>query len=71
MPPNRYCICIEEMQQNIQIIMQCLNQLPRGMIKADDHKLCCHRPSNFYYNFEALAWATYVDQSSLVELILG
>ncbi|KAL0836334.1 hypothetical protein Bca101_088223 [Brassica carinata] len=37
---DRYCIRIEEMRQIHRIIVQCLNQMPSGMIKADDHKLC-------------------------------
>ncbi|ERN02311.1 hypothetical protein AMTR_s00084p00139550 [Amborella trichopoda] len=37
---DHYCIRIEEMRQSIRIIMQCLNQMPGGMIKADDRKLC-------------------------------
>ncbi|KAI8016953.1 NADH dehydrogenase [ubiquinone] iron-sulfur protein 2 [Camellia lanceoleosa] len=37
---DRYCIRIEEMQQSVRIIVQCLNQMPSGMIKADDRKLC-------------------------------
>ncbi|KAG5627905.1 hypothetical protein H5410_013123 [Solanum commersonii] len=37
---DRYCIHIEEMRQSVRIIVQCLNQMPSGMIKADDRKLC-------------------------------
>ncbi|KAI5664311.1 hypothetical protein M9H77_23634 [Catharanthus roseus] len=37
---DRYCIRIEEMRQSVRIIVQCLNQIPSGMIKADDRKLC-------------------------------
>ncbi|CAN6487196.1 unnamed protein product [Victoria cruziana] len=29
-----------EMRQSVRIIVQCPNQMPSGMIKADDHKLC-------------------------------
>ncbi|KAK8544872.1 hypothetical protein V6N13_061527 [Hibiscus sabdariffa] len=35
-----YCIRIKEMRQSVRIIVQCLNQMPSGMIKADDRKLC-------------------------------
>ncbi|CAN6924087.1 unnamed protein product [Brassica rapa subsp. trilocularis] len=35
---DRYCIRIEEMRQSLRIIVQCLNQMPSGMIKADDQK---------------------------------
>ncbi|PWA41959.1 DEAD-box ATP-dependent RNA helicase 51 [Artemisia annua] len=33
---DRYCIRIEEMRQSVRIIVQCPNQMPSGMIKADD-----------------------------------
>nr|UQV94674.1 NADH dehydrogenase subunit 7 [Haplopteris ensiformis]UQV94710.1 NADH dehydrogenase subunit 7 [Haplopteris ensiformis]UQV94729.1 NADH dehydrogenase subunit 7 [Haplopteris ensiformis] len=37
---DRYCIRIEEMRESIRIIVQCLNGMPSGTIKADDRKLC-------------------------------
>ncbi|KAF1856927.1 hypothetical protein Lal_00002182 [Lupinus albus] len=37
---DRYCIRIEEMRQSLRILVQCPNQMPSGMIKADDRKLC-------------------------------
>lgn len=37
---DRYCIRIEEMRQSVRIIVQCPNQMPSGMIKADDRQLC-------------------------------
>ncbi|CAN6472043.1 unnamed protein product [Victoria cruziana] len=37
---DHYCIRIEEMRQSVRIIVQCPNQMPSGMIKADDRKLC-------------------------------
>ncbi|XP_056850752.1 LOW QUALITY PROTEIN: NADH dehydrogenase [ubiquinone] iron-sulfur protein 2-like [Raphanus sativus] len=37
---DRYCIRIEEIRQCLRIIVQYLNQMPSGMIKADDRKLC-------------------------------
>ncbi|KAL0386734.1 UNVERIFIED_CONTAM: NADH dehydrogenase [ubiquinone] iron-sulfur protein 2 [Sesamum latifolium] len=43
---DRYCIRIEEMRQSLRIIVQCLNQMPSGMIKADDRKLCPPSRSN-------------------------
>ncbi|KAG6467756.1 hypothetical protein ZIOFF_074408 (mitochondrion) [Zingiber officinale] len=37
---DRYCLRIKEMRQSVRIIVQCPNQMPSGMIKADDRKLC-------------------------------
>uniref|UniRef100_A0A6G9IF32 NADH dehydrogenase [ubiquinone] iron-sulfur protein 2 n=12 Tax=Streptophytina TaxID=131221 RepID=A0A6G9IF32_9VIRI len=37
---DRYCIRVEEMRQSIRIIIQCLNAMPQGNIKADDRKNC-------------------------------
>ncbi len=36
---DRYCIRVEEMRQSLRIIVQCLNQMPTGLIKADDRKI--------------------------------
>lgn len=36
---DRYLVRIEEMRQSIRLIMQCLNAMPEGMVKADDRKL--------------------------------
>ena len=36
---DRYCIRIEEMRQSLRIIMQCINEMPKGNIKIDDKKL--------------------------------
>jgi NADH dehydrogenase (ubiquinone) Fe-S protein 2 len=37
---DRYCIRVEEMRQSIRIIIQALNAMPEGIVKADDRKLC-------------------------------
>jgi NADH dehydrogenase (ubiquinone) Fe-S protein 2 len=42
------------MRQCIQIIMQCLNQMPSGMIKADDRKLCPPSRSQMKQSMESL-----------------
>ena len=37
---DRYLIRIEEMRQSLFIVIQCLNQIPTGLIKEDDQKIC-------------------------------
>jgi len=36
---DRYLIRMEEMRQSLRIMMQALNQMPQGMVKADDRKI--------------------------------
>ncbi|XP_034934137.1 NADH-ubiquinone oxidoreductase 49 kDa subunit [Chelonus insularis] len=36
---DRYLCRVEEMRQSLRIIEQCLNQMPAGEIKVDDHKI--------------------------------
>jgi len=35
----RYLIRMEEMRQSLRIVQQCLNNMPPGEIKVDDHKI--------------------------------
>lgn len=35
----RYLCRMEEMRQSLHIMLQCLNQMPAGEIKVDDHKV--------------------------------
>ncbi|KAI3873841.1 hypothetical protein MKW92_010721 [Papaver armeniacum] len=51
---DRYCIRIEEMRQSVRIIVQCPNQMPSGMIKADDRKLCPPSRSRMKLSMESL-----------------
>lgn len=30
---------VEEMRQSLNIVIQCLNKMPKGEIKVDDHKI--------------------------------
>jgi NADH dehydrogenase (ubiquinone) Fe-S protein 2 len=36
---DRYLMRMEEMRQSLKIIKQCLDQMPAGLIKTDDHKI--------------------------------
>lgn len=36
---DRYVIRVEEMRQSLRIILQCLQEMPQGEIKADDRKI--------------------------------
>ena len=36
---DRYLIRLQEMRQSLRIILQCLNELPEGIIRTDDHKI--------------------------------
>ncbi|KAI3959538.1 hypothetical protein MKX01_025054 [Papaver californicum] len=43
-----------DMRQSVQIIVQCHNQMPSGMIKADDRKLCPPSQSRMKLSMESL-----------------
>nr|GEW37794.1 ribosomal protein S12, mitochondrial [Tanacetum cinerariifolium] len=51
---DRYCIRIEEMRQSVWIIVQCPNQMPSGMINADDRKLCPPSRSRMKLSMESV-----------------
>ena len=51
---DRYLIRIEEMRQSLRIIMQCLNQLPQGIIKVDDKKITPPSRSQMKQSMESL-----------------
>jgi len=36
---DRYCLRMEEMRQSLRIILQCINEMPHGSIKTEDHKI--------------------------------
>jgi len=36
---DRYLLRVEEMRQSLYIIVQCINQIPLGLIRADDQKI--------------------------------
>ena len=37
---DRYVLRIEEMRQSLLMIIQCLHNIPRGIVRADDWKVC-------------------------------
>lgn len=51
---DRYLIRIEEMRQSILIILQCLNQMPLGLVKSDDFKFISPSRANLKFSMEAL-----------------
>lgn len=51
---DRYLCRVEEMRQSLRIIEQCLNQMPPGPIKVDDHKIAPPPRSTMKESMEAL-----------------
>lgn len=51
---DRYLIRVEEMRQSLRIIMQCLNQMPNGVVKSDDKKLTPPSRSHMKQSMESL-----------------
>lgn len=51
---DRYLIRVEEMRQSVDIIVQCLNQMPEGEIKVDDRKISPPSRENMKQSMEAL-----------------
>lgn len=51
---DRYAIRIEEMRQSLSIISQCLNNLPFGDFKLDDHKVLPPSRAFMKYSMESL-----------------
>ncbi len=51
---DRYLIRVEEMRQSLRIIMQCLNQMPPGMIKSNDRKITPPSRGQFKQSMESL-----------------
>jgi NADH:ubiquinone oxidoreductase subunit D len=51
---DRYLIRVEEMRQSVRIINQCLNAIPLGEIKTDDHKIAPPSRKEMKHSMEAL-----------------
>ncbi|XP_067937183.1 NADH-ubiquinone oxidoreductase 49 kDa subunit-like [Watersipora subatra] len=51
---DRYLCRMEEMRQSLNIILQCLNKMPAGEIKTDDHKVVPPTRAEMKNSMEAL-----------------
>lgn len=51
---DRYLIRINEMRQSVNIINQCINQLPLGVVRTNDHKLFPPTRTSMKESMEAL-----------------
>jgi NADH dehydrogenase (ubiquinone) Fe-S protein 2 len=51
---DRYLCRVEEMRQSLRIIDQCVNKMPAGPIKVDDHKISPPSRSDMKESMEAL-----------------
>lgn len=51
---DRYLMRMEEMRQSLDIIVQCMNQMPEGEIKVDDRKISPPSRENMKQSMEAL-----------------
>ena len=51
---DRYLCRIEEMRESVKIIIQCLNQLPKGPVKANDNKISPPPKKELKESMEAL-----------------
>ncbi|GFS47643.1 NADH dehydrogenase iron-sulfur protein 2, mitochondrial [Nephila pilipes] len=51
---DRYLCRVEEMRQSMRIIEQCINKMPTGEIKVDDHKVVPPKRSEMKTSMESL-----------------
>ena len=51
---DRYLIRIEEMRQSLQIIQQCLNKMPQGLVRCMDRKSSTPQRIVLKHSMEAL-----------------
>lgn len=51
---DRYLVRIEEMRQSLNIIHQCINNIPNGLVKTDDKKVTSPSRSSMKTSMEAL-----------------
>ncbi len=50
----RYLVRMEEMRQSVRIIKQCIEQMPEGPVKSDDHKISPPKRADMKTSMEAL-----------------
>lgn len=50
----RYFVRVEEMEQSVRIIRQCLDRLPEGPIRADNAKVSYASKDEVYYSMEGM-----------------
>lgn len=51
---DRYLVRMEEMRQSLRIIEQCLNKMPPGEVRTDDHKVVPPKRAEMKESMEAL-----------------
>lgn len=51
---DRYLVRINEMKQSLKIIMQCIDNMPNGLVKTSDTKICAPTRSELKQSMEAL-----------------
>jgi NADH-quinone oxidoreductase subunit D len=51
---DRYCIRIEEMRESLKIILQCINKMPVGAVKADFRKISVPSRAEMKTSMESL-----------------
>jgi NADH dehydrogenase (ubiquinone) Fe-S protein 2 len=51
---DRYLIRMEEMRQSLRIMLQCLNKMPAGEVKVDDHKVTPPKRAEMKSSMESL-----------------
>jgi NADH dehydrogenase (ubiquinone) Fe-S protein 2 len=51
---DRYLVRVEEMRQSLRIITQCLEEMPRGVVKSDDRKITPPSRSQMKTSMESL-----------------
>jgi NADH dehydrogenase (ubiquinone) Fe-S protein 2 len=51
---DRYLIRMEEMRQSLRIVEQCLNKMPPGEVKIDDHKVAPPKRADMKSSMESL-----------------